>query len=240
MRNAARGFKDAALFEIGPAFADDTPNGQTLVAGGIRAGASIPRNWAEQQRPVDAFDAKADVLAALAAGGIDMSGLKISRGAPAWFHPGRSGVVTLADGTEVAHFGEIHPKVLKALDASGPFCGFEIFLDRIPAHRKRPGRPLLRPSPYQAVERDFAFVLKSDVAAETVVNAAASADHDLITDVIVFDLYEGKGIPQGQKSLAISVRLEPQDRTLTESEIEAVTKRIVANVVKATGGSLRS
>lgn len=239
-RNAARGFKDAALFEIGPAFADDTAEGQSLVAAGIRAGASGPRNWADHQRCVDAFDAKADVMAALTASGAPMGGVKLERGAPSWFHPGRSGVVALPDGTIVAHFGEIHPRVLRAFDVAGPVCGFEIFLDAIPAKRKRPGKALLHPSPYQAVERDFAFVVADDVPAETVVKAAATADRALITDIKVFDLYIGKGIPEGQKSLAISVRMEPQDRTLTDEEIETVTKRIVANVVKATGGSLRS
>ena len=239
-RNAARGFKDAALFEIGPAFADDTPDGQSLVAAGIRAGSSIPRNWAERQRPVDAFDAKADVMAALSAAGTAMGALQMTRGAPGWFHPGRSGVVKLADGTVLAHFGEIHPKTLAALDVTGPVCGFELFLDKVPAKKKRVGKRLLRPSPYQAVERDFAFVVDDGVSAESVLKAAAAADRALITHVTVFDLYAGKGIAEGKKSLAISVRLEPSDRTLTEEEIEAVTQRVIANVGKATGGCLRS
>ncbi len=153
---------------------------------------------------------------------------------------GRSAAVTLQGGAVLGHFGEIHPKVLTGLDVAGPVSGFELLLDAIPLPKKKPGRALLRPSPYQAVERDFAFVVDETVAAESVVRAAQSADRSLITDVTVFDLYAGKGIAAGKKSLAVSVRLEPSDRTLTDDEIEAVTKRIVANVEKATGGTLRS
>ncbi len=239
-RNAARGFSDAALFEIGPAFADDTADGQSLVAAGIRAGASGPRNWAAKPRVVDAFDAKADVLAALASAGTALGTVQVAPGAPPWFHPGRSATLTLQGGAVLGHFGEIHPKVLTGLDVAGPVSGFELLLDAIPLPKKKPGRALLRPSPYQAVERDFAFVVDETVAAESVVRAAQSADRSLITDVTVFDLYAGKGIAAGKKSLAVSVRLEPSDRTLTDDEIEAVTKRIVANVEKATGGTLRS
>jgi phenylalanyl-tRNA synthetase beta chain len=237
-RNAARGFADAALFEIGPVFGED--DFQASVAAGIRAGSSGARIWSERPRPVDAFDVKADVLAALDAADVVIESLRLVREAPGYFHPGRSGTFLLPDKTAVARFGEIHPKILAALDAQPPLVAFEILLDAIPEPKKKRGRALLRPSPYQAVERDFAFVLDDSVASETVVKAAASADRALITNVSVFDVYAGKGIADGKKSLAITVRLEPSDRTLTDEEIEAVTKRIVANVEKATGGTLRA
>jgi len=238
-RNAARGFADAALFEIGPAFTDENGD-QTVIAAGIRAGSSGPRNWAQAQRPVDAFDVKADALAALAAAGVPLEALQIVREAPGFYHPGRSGSFRLPDKALVARFGELHPKVLAALDVVGPVAAFEIFLEAVPEPKKRRGRALLRPSPYQAVERDFAFVMDDGVTAESVVKAAAAADRALISNVSVFDVYAGKGIAAGKKSLAISVRLEPADRTLTDEEIEAVTRRIIANVEKATGGTLRT
>jgi phenylalanyl-tRNA synthetase beta chain len=236
-RNAARGFTDAALFEIGPVYTEDD---QASVAAGIRAGSSGPRNWAPPPRAVDAFDAKADVLAALGAADVPLESLQIVREAPDYYHPGRSGAVLLADKTMIARFGELHPKVLAGLDVAGPVAAFEIFLDAIPEPKKKRGRALLRPSPYQAVERDFAFVVNNEVTSESIVRAAVAADRALISNVSVFDLYSGKGVAAGKKSLAITVRLEPADRTLTDEEIEAVTRRIVANVEKATGGTLRT
>lgn len=239
-KNAARGFSDIALFEIGPAYADDTPEGQLLVAAGIRAGNVGPRHWARRPRPVDAFDVKADVMVALSVAGVPLKALQFTREAPSWYHPGRSSVVRLPDGTMVARWGELHPKVIAAQEAPTPIVAFEIFLDALPEGKKKTGRSSFKPSPYQSVERDFAFLVDEAVPAEAVAKAAESADRSLITSVSVFDAYAGKGIPAGKKSLAISVRLEPPDRTLTEEEIEAVTKRIIANVEKATGGTLRT
>lgn len=239
-KNAARGFIDAALFEIGPVFGEDIAGGQALVAAGIRAGNSGPRNWARQPRSVDIFDAKADLYAALGAANLPVAALQVVRGAPSFYHPGRSGTIRLPDKTAVARFGELHPKILAAFDVAGPLVAFEIFLDSIPEPKKKRTPSLFHPSQYQAVERDFAFVVESDVTSEAVLKAAAGAERELITAVSVFDVYAGKGVAAGKKSLAISVRLEPADRTLTDEEIEAVTKRIVAAVEKATGGTLRT
>jgi len=164
----------------------------------------------------------------------------IKQGAAIWYHPGRSG--TLALGPKVlAYFGELHPKVLAAFDLRGPVSAFEMFMDAIPEPKaKSKARAPFSPSQLQPVERDFAFVVDSSVSADAVVKAAKSAERDLIERVDIFDLYEGKNIPEGKKSLAISVRLQPNDKTLTDEEIEAIAQKIVAAVTKATGGTLRT
>jgi phenylalanyl-tRNA synthetase beta chain len=242
-RNAARGLGDLALVEVGPQYADDTAEGQSLVAAGLRAGQAAPRHWAAKQRAVDVFDVKADALALLAALGAPTDNLQVSADAPGWYHPGRSGQFRLGP-TVLASFGELHPRVLREADVKGAAAGFELFLDRVPLPKVKSKagatRPLLRASPYQAVERDFAFVVSSDVTAEKLVRAARGADKALIQDVRLFDMFEGGNLGQGRKSLAITVTLQAMDRTLTEPDIAAVSERIVASVVKATGGTLRS
>jgi len=237
VRNQARGFMDLMLFEIGAGFQSGMPGAQQTVAAGIRLGAGV-RSWTKASHPADAFDVKADMLAAIeTAMGAPMSA-PIKAGAPNWYHPGRSG--TLALGKKVlATFGELHPKVLAAFDLKGPAAAFEIVLDAIPETKSK-GKASYAPSPYQAVERDFAFVLDASVTSDEVVKAAKSAERVLIEQVSVFDLYEGKGVPEGKKSLAITVRLQPKDKTLTDAEIEAVAQKIVAAVTKATGGVLRA
>ena len=239
-RNADRGFPDLALFEVGPSYADDTPAGQASVAAGVRAGRTGARHWDRPPRSVDAFDAKADALAVLDAVGAPRGKLDLTQDAPEWYHPGRSGTIGLGKGA-LAHFGELDPRVLRRLGVEGRIAGFEVFLDSVPLPRAKPGkaRPPFRPSPFQAVERDFAFILDQAVAAEKVVRAARGADKKLIARVSVFDLYTGKGVGPGKKSIAISVTLQPTDRTLTEAEIDAVAAKIVAQVKKATGGVLR-
>jgi phenylalanyl-tRNA synthetase beta chain len=238
-RNAARGVADQMLFEVGAQFESGMPGAQTTVAVGIRVGAGA-RTWTKSTHPADAFDAKADMLAAIetAMGGTMTAPIK--PGAPAWYHPGRSG--TLALGTKVLGiFGELHPKILAAFDLKGPVAAFELFLDAIPEPKaKGKARGPFAPPPYPAVERDFAFVLDTHVMAEEVVRAARNVDRALIERVDIFDLYEGKGVPEGKKSLAIAVRLQPKDRTLTDAEIDTVAQKIVAAVTKATGGTLRA
>jgi phenylalanyl-tRNA synthetase beta chain len=164
----------------------------------------------------------------------------VKAGAPAWYHPGRSGTLALGPKA-LATFGEIHPKILAAFDLKGPVAAFEVILDAIPeAKSKGKARSMFTPSPYQAIERDFAFVVESKVTADEVLRAAKGADRALIESVTIFDVYEGKGVPEGKKSLAIAVRIQPRDKTLTEPEIEALVQKIVAAVAKATGASLRS
>ncbi|HUC10300.1 MAG TPA: phenylalanine--tRNA ligase subunit beta [Stellaceae bacterium] len=237
-RNADRGYPDAALFELGPLYRDDTPAGQVLAAAGVRAGQTGPRDWRDRSGSVDLFQAKADALAALAAMGGPAENVQTGAAPPAWFHPGRAGILRLGP-TVLGAFGELHPAVLEALDARPPMVGFEMFLDAVPEPRAGRAKPPLQLSVFQPIERDFAFVVDQAVTAESVLRAARGVDRKLVSEIRLFDVYEGAGLPPGKKSLAITVRLQPQDRTLTDSEIEGFSKRLVAQVEKATGGQLR-
>ncbi|MFV3076597.1 phenylalanine--tRNA ligase subunit beta [Niveispirillum fermenti] len=240
-RNAAKGFKDVGLFEVGPAFRDGSEKGQDLMVAGVRAGAAVPRNWAKGERPVDAFDAKGDAMAILEAAGAPTANLQVTRDAPGWYHPGRSGVLRLGP-TILGRFGEVHPALLAVLDVAGPVVAFELFLDAIPAPKKKGGtaKPLLVLSAFQPVDRDFAFLVASTTDSDKLVKAARGADKTLISDVSLFDVYEGKGVEPGFKSVALSVTLQPTGKTLTDTEIDAVAAKVVAAVAKATGASLRS
>ena len=239
-RNEARGLADPALFEVGPQYKDATPTGQRTVAAGIRHNMAVPRNWAGPARAVDAFDAKADALAVLSAIGAPVDNMSAQGGAPDWYHPGRSGAIKLGDRV-MAHFGELHPEITTAAGLRGPVAAFEVFLDAppLPKAKATKARPKLVLSPFQPVERDFAFLVDDSVEAEKIVRAARNADKALITGARVFDLYAGKGVAEGKKSIAIAVTLQPVERTLTDAEIEAVSAKIVAQVVKATGAVLR-
>ena len=243
-RNADRGTGDVALFEVGPQYVDVTPTGQARVAAGLRAGAAAPRHWAGVDRDVDAFDGKGDALAALGACGAPVENLQTTADAPAWYHPGRSGVLRLGPKV-LANFGELHPRILRALDLRGSVAAFEVFLDAIPVPKVGKGgdgrqRQALVLSPFQAISRDFAFIVDEDVPAEKLLRAAKGADKALITKVELFDVYVGKGIEDGKKSLAIAVTLQPTSHTLTDAEIEAVAAKIVAQVSRVTGGVLRA
>lgn len=237
-RNADRGFGDTALFEVGPVFAMSEKDGQTTSIAALRHGQAVPRQPQKGDRLVDVFDAKADALAALEAMGI--SGAQVSADAPSWYHPGRSGCLRLGP-IVIAHFGELHPDVLKTFGVKTVVAACEVFADRLPQPKaaKTTAKPLLKLSAFQPLSRDFAFVLGTDVSADKVVKAIKSADRELISGVDVFDDYRGKGIEEGKKSLALSVTLQPMDKTLTDAEIEALCQKIVAAVTKATGGELR-
>lgn len=239
-RNADRGVPNAALFEVGPHYAGTEPEDQMLVAAGLRQG-ETPRHWAEKARKLDAYDAKADALAALEAAGGPVASLQTAAEAPPWYHPGRAGSFKIGN-LALAHFGEVHPRVLKALDVDGPCVAFEVFLDRLPPPKAKAGkaRALLKPSPFQPVARDFAFVVDAAVPAEKVQRAARNVDRALISAVSIFDAYAGPGIPEGKKSVALAVTIQPTERTLTDAEIEAIGAKIVAAVQKQTGGVLRS
>jgi phenylalanyl-tRNA synthetase beta chain len=240
-RNAARGMADIGLFEVGPQYAGDAPEDQSQVAGGLRVGRVGGRHWAGPSRPVDAFDAKADVFAVLAELGIDTDRLQVTADAPAYYHPGRSGAIRLGPKVVLAHFGEVHPGILAAMDVDGPAAAFEVHLDNLPQPKARKGtaRPHLTLSPYQKVERDFAFVVEAKIAAAEIVAAVRGAEKALISDVSVFDVFTGPSLGAGLKSLAVSVILQPTDHTLTDAEIEDVSRRIVDNVRQKTGATLR-
>jgi len=239
-RNADRGFPDLALFEVGPAYAGDAPEGQSLHATVVRRGQSGPRHWDAKPRLVDAFDAKADALAVLAVCGVPLGNLQTEAKPMPWYHPGRGGVLRLGPAV-LATFGEIHPHALKALDVEGPAAGCEVNLSAVPLPKGKAGRsrPLLRASAFQPLVRDFAFVVDEAVSAEQLVRAARGADKALVVDVGVFDRFAGSALPQGKKSVAIAVTLQPVQATLSDAEIEAVSQKIVAQVAKATGGTLR-
>jgi len=240
-RNMARGFGDVGLFEMGQAYAGDAPEDETVRAAGIRRGNTQQRHWAGGLRPVDAYDAKADALAALEAAGAPVNSLQVSDNAPEWFHPGRSGSLQLGPKNQIAHFGELHPRVLLALDVKGPLVGFEININAIPQPRGSgvTARPALDVSDFQAVSRDFAFVVDASVEADKLLRAAKGAEKKLIAAVSVFDIFEGSALGENKKSLAIEVTLQPETKTLTDEEIDAVSAKIIANVEKATGGVLR-
>ena len=237
-RNAARGLADLNLFEIGPAFRSGTPEDQSNNAAGIIAGAGV-RDWSKSGHAADAYDAKAAMLAGLEAAMGGPMTAPVTPGAPSWFHPGRSGTVALGP-KQIAWFGELHPKILAAFDLKLPVAAFEIDLDAIPESKSRKGRATFSPSPFQAIERDFAFVVDAQVPAGEIVKAARLADRNLIESVSVFDVYAGKGMAEGKKSIAIAVRIQPRDKTLTEAEIDALAQTLVAAVAKATNASLRS
>ncbi|MDJ0386828.1 phenylalanine--tRNA ligase subunit beta [Roseomonas sp. E05] len=241
-RNAARGWPDVALSELGAAYRDITPEGQLAVAAGVRIG-TTPRHWTAPARPVDAMDAKGDALAVLAALGVPMAALSVTTDAPdscpmGFYHPGRAGVVRQGPKTVLATFGEIHPKLREELGLPGAAVAFEVFLDAIPEPKKRrKGAPEL--PAFQPLKRDFAFLVDETVPAENLLRAARGAERSLITEVVLFDRYAGDKLPEGKVSLAIEVMLQPRERSLTDAEIEAVGAKIVAAVSKATGATLR-
>lgn len=245
-RNADRGFNDVALFEVGQIFKGDKPEDQFTAATGIRRALAKPesngRHWSVAAKPVDVFDAKADAFAVLAAAGAPMQALQIVSGGPAWFHPGRSGTIQMGPKNIIGHFGELHPRTLAALKADGPLVAFEVILENIPEPKAKATRvkPMIDLSAFQPVERDFAFVVDAAVKASDIVRSAQNVDKKLITNVSVFDLYEGKGIEPGKKSIAIAVTLQPRDKTMTDQEIDALGQKIVAEVTKRTGGVLRA
>ncbi|MER8913060.1 phenylalanine--tRNA ligase subunit beta [Mesorhizobium sp. M0761] len=245
-RNADKGIGDVALFEVSGTYEGDGPDQQRRVAAGVRRGTAkldgSGRSWAGNSGPVGVFDAKADAIAALEACGAPVDRLQIEPGGPAWYHPGRSGTIKLGPKTVLGTFGEFHPKTLEGLDVSGPICGFEVYIDAVPEPKAKPTKtkPKLELSAFQAVKRDFAFVVDKTVEAGALVRAALAADKKLVTGVSVFDVFEGASLGTAKKSVAIEVSIQPVEKTLTDEDFEALAKRIVDNVGKQTGGMLRT
>jgi phenylalanyl-tRNA synthetase beta chain len=242
--NSDRGFADVALFEVGQVFLGDRPDEQLTAASGVRHGFAssqgLGRHWSGSAE-ADALDANADALAVLSAAGAPMQALQIVPGGAGWLHPGRSGTIQIGPQNVLGYFGELHPRALEALGADGPLVAFEVMLDRIPDAKQKPtrARPVLELSAFQPVSRDFAFIVDRAVKAGDIVRAAQGADRKLITAVTVFDVYEGKGIDDGKKSVAIAVTMQPREKTMTDQEIDAVAAKIVTEVNKKTGGVLR-
>lgn len=241
-KNQTRGNGNVALFELGPEFFGTKPGEQRNVACGVRAGEIGERHWLEKARPVDVFDAKADAIDALRAIKAPAENAQITNDAPDYYHPGRSGTIRLGKNV-LAYFGEIHPAILNEFSIKGTVVGFEVYTDNAPIKKdksKSKTKAIFNPSQLQNVNRDFAFVVDSKIPANDVIRSAIAADKKLISDVKVFDLYEGEHLEKGKKSLAIQVTLEPKDKTLTDQEIEEVSLRIISQVKNKTGAILRS
>ena len=236
-RNTARGFGDLALFEAGPIYKGDGEKDQESVIAGVTKGSM--RHYAGGVTP-DVFSVKADVMAILEAMSAPTNGLQVIQGARSWWHPGRSGSLKLGPKTIIAEFGEIHPRVLKAMGIEGPIMAFELFMNALPPQKAKSGKnkAKLSISPLMPLTRDFAFLMSVDKPAGDIMRAVSGADKDLITDVIIFDRYQGPGVSEGELSLALQVRLTPRDKTLTDGDIEAVSAKIIAAVRKQ-GGRLR-
>jgi phenylalanyl-tRNA synthetase beta chain len=244
-RNAARGFPDSALFEVGQVFFSEDEKGQKIAASGVRRGLataqSSGRSWAVPAKKAGVYDAKADAFALLQALGVAVGGLQIVAGGPDWLHPGRSGTLQFGPKAVIGHFGELHPRRLLELDVEGPLAAFEIYLDALPAPKARPTKtkPRLDLVDLQPLSRDFAFIVDRAAQAGDLLKAVLGADKGLITEARIFDVYEGAGVPEGKKSLGVAVTLQPREKTLTDVEIEALAQKIVAEAARKAGATLR-
>ncbi len=245
-RNAARGFPDSALFEVGQVFFSEDEKGQKIAASGVRRGFATTqtdgRSWAAPAKKASVYDAKADVFALLQALGVAVGGLQIVAGGPDWFHPGRSGTLQFGPKAVIGYFGELHPRRLLELDVEGPLAAFEIYLDALPAPKAKPTKtkPRLDLVDLQPLSRDFAFIVDRASQAGDLLKAVIGADKVLITEARIFDVYEGGGVPPHKKSIGVAVTLQPREKTLTDVEIEAVAQKIVTEAARKTGATLRA
>ena len=233
------------LFEIGPVFKGSKPGEQSTMIGAIKTGKYSRKNWIEKERNFDVFDIKNDALRILNEVGIDSSKIIVSNKTKKWYHPGRSGLLSLnsSNGPELVYFGEIHPSIIKKLDLrTDNVLGFEIFLDNIPEIRKkiREAKPQFTVSDYQKVARDFAFVIDEKYSSGEIISLVKKIDKELINNVKIFDIYQGDNIASGKKSIAFNVILEPKDKTLSEKDIDEVSKKIISTVQETTGATLGS
>lgn len=241
LKNADHGQTNTALYEVGPDFQSGKVDGQRSVAAGVRYGANASRHWSsnEAARNVDVYDAKADAIAALNAAGAPTGNLQVQRNAPSHYHPGRSGALTLGKNV-LATFGEIHPAILEDMDIKAPICAFEVFLDNIPTSKKKgTAKALLNIPAFMPLSRDFAFIVDENVEVDNILRAAKGADKALIQNAEAFDVYQGKGVEEGKKSIAVTVTIQPIKQTLTDSEIEGLSKKIIEAVASKTGAMLR-
>jgi len=244
-KNIHRNFEDLMLFEIGPIFKGSKPGEQSTMIGAIKTGKYSRKNWIEKERNFDVYDIKNDALRTLNEVGIDSSKIMVSNKTKKWYHPGRSGLLSLGSsiGPELAYFGEIHPFIIKKLDLrTDNVLGFEIILDNIPESRKkiREAKPQFIVSDYQKVVRDFAFVIDEKYSSGEIISLVKKIDKELIKNVKIFDVYQGDNITSGKKSIAFNVTLEPKDKTLSDNDIEEVSKKIISTVQETTGATLRS
>lgn len=238
-RNAARGTASIALFEIGRGYLEES---ERPTLGLLLAGPRGPRHWRQgKAEDVDAFDAKAEALAILAAIGAPVDNLQVLGGASGAYHPGQSGRLCLGPKTALAEFGALHPRILKAFDLDGPAVAAEIFLDAVPQRRGASGhrRASYAAPPLHAVTRDFAFLVSTELAADALLRAVRGADKERIAGARLFDVFTGPGVPEGRKSLAIEVILQPAEASFTDEALKAISERIVAGAAKL-GATLRT
>jgi len=244
-KNIHRNFEDLMLFEIGPIFKGSKPGDQSTMIGAIKTGKYSRKNWIEKERNFDVYDIKNDALRTLNEIGLDNSKIVVSNKTKKWYHPGRSGLLSLGSigGPELAHFGEIHPSIIERLDLrTENILGFEIFLDNIPKAKKkiREAKPQFVVSDYQKVFRDFAFVIDEKYSSGEIISLVQKIDKELIKVVKIFDVYQGDNIVSGKKSIAFNVTLEPKDKTLSDNDIDQISKKIISVVQETTGATLRS
>jgi len=244
-KNQDRGYEDLSLFEIGPTFFGKNPGEQQIIAGGLKSGKVNGKSWLDKERDVDVFDIKSDVIKTLVELGIEEKNLFISDSTKHCYHPGRSGSVTLKSekGPHLAYFGEIHPALVKNLDFKDPnIFGFEIFLKNIPEPNKklRESKKSFQASDFQKSERDFAFVIDNIFKIGALEKIIKEVDEKIIQKVIIFDVYEGENIPKGKKSVAVNVTLQAFDKTLTEKDLDQISKDIIKVVSEKTGATIRS
>ncbi len=230
-RNHDRGADSIRLFEIGRRYLAETEH---VTLGVVMTGDASLRDWRTgKARPFDAFDAKAEALAALAAAGAPVERLQVIAPAGPAYHPGRSGKLCLGPKQVLAEFGELHPAVAKAFDLKGVIGAAEVYLDALPAKREAGrARAVYAPPVLQNVRRDFAFLAPADLAADTLLKAVKGADKAAIIDVSLFDLFTGQGVPEGQKSLAMEVVLQPGEKSFTDEDLQAISQRIVDAAAK--------
>jgi phenylalanyl-tRNA synthetase beta chain len=244
-KNLDRGLKDLSIFEIGPIFTGYNPGEQNTVICGLSAGKKSRLSWVEKDRNVDVFDIKRDVVQTLVEAGYSSEKFFTDNQTPNYYHPGKSGRLFLNKGKDqvAAYFGEIHPNILKGIDLkTESLVGFEIFLDnlKLPQKTLNDQKTKFRVSDYQKSERDFAFVVNKEVSAQEIIHIISSVDQNLISNVKVFDVYEGDNIPENQKSIAISVTIQSFEKTLNDSDLEKINKLIIETVENKTGAKIRS
>ena len=244
-KNLDRGFKDLSIFEIGPIFTGSNPGDQNTVVCGLSAGKKFRSSWIEKERNVDVFDVKRDVIQTLVEAGYNSDKFYIDNKTPGYYHPGKSGRLFLNNEKKqvAAYFGEIHPNILKKIDVkTESLVGFEIFVDdlKLPKKTLNDQKKIFSFSDYQKSERDFAFIVNKEVNAQDLINAVSSVDQNLLSNIKIFDVYEGDNIPENQKSIAISVTIQPSEKTLNESDLEKINNLIIKSVENKTGAKIRS
>ncbi len=244
-KNLDRGFKDLSIFEIGPIFTGSNPGEQNTLVCGLSAGKKFRQSWIDKERNIDVFDVKRDVVQTLVESGYNSEKFFIDTETPNYYHPGKSGRLFLNKGKEkvAAYFGEIHPNILKKIDIkTESLVGFEIFVDHLKPSRKTLNDQKIKfaVSDFQKSERDFAFIVDKEVSSQDLVDVISSVDHNLISNIKVFDVYEGENIPTNQKSIAINITIQSSEKTLDDNDLEKINKLIIKTVENKTGAKIRS